>query len=854
MAREVRDAAVAEADDRPMYHAMSEEELALKLKGSLLILSTTSADKRDAFRKLFTSLGIDAESDVLGVKSSGVDLSFTHSGLVNVVPSKTPEVTGSYDGNLDEKARQQIDILGQPDMMASIRAQLGRGNRFDPATVRIMGMTEDAGFSLLFEDPAKRQAFIDNVKKIILPDDRSKAVIRDEDRWLVDQLESDSGKTDPHDSGFPGANLHPLLERLGGFNKLMEVVYEAAEQADIQQDLRFRYTTHVSFTDPQERKICSKQYSGEGKLLNRREYEERLLSTKDLGAINPDFVQVFDRQGPGNAQPLDRLKEQGIMVRSSEDLPADFPRRKMVEDLQQLVGKREVDGAKKGFNVAFDMPGARETGEEIDAKVPVIPGMRFRELPSREELLRNPSAKYFDDADVVVLVPKRIRHNDQELYNDPNLGLVLDAIVMAEIDPQSMSKPIILDNRSGRFDAVLSIIKDEFIHGRLIGEMPFYIADSDDKMRTYLKEVQTITGQSPKIKKLEASDAPAQEMPEPANIPDDGVFSVFIGGGHNNNNKRDLEEANKLGYLCAEKGYRIVTGAGSIEGSMGAVHTGFIQYHLEQIKDSNVSAALDGLIAEMREKSTATVQGVLERYPQIAERLQKAGLGEFLQELSEITDRAQVMDALDKRAFALGSFGRELRSIAIRREDQQLNAEDIVLNHATLVDSIADAGFIPRNMFYGYSMQNLLKLENPSGNAPPGITYSDVGNLSRRLTYLLSPGNKVFMPGGIGTDQEFEETVKQHLDARARGNGAANDSVFRDGTRDDEGAMIIYNREGNLDKLLDHYRVLGGGAVGDIMRKRYNIKIVTSEKELQEALVGRAGQWLQQKAEPAAAR
>lgn len=840
-----------------------ERELADTLRGSLLILSTTSPDKRTIFRKLFTLLGIH-DNPRLGIRQkAGVDLFFTDSGSVNIVPTKTSERTLDFHGNLDEKAVQQLGILKDAD--GDIRKQLVQTKEFDPETIKIMGMTEDSGVSLVFETPEgepdreKKRLFIEKVTALI--SDR----IRDRDKpWLVEHLATRELE-DPSDSGFPGVNLHPLQNYLGGYPALLEVIYTAAEQAGV-QNLRFKNTSVVSFANPATEKIYTKTFVSYGRLLTREEYQRKLEESNGEAVVNIDFTQIYDNQKNGTQKTMEGMRD-NVLVSTSQRLPVDYPRREMVAWLQEIIGRRTLPlGRFADFDVGFVSPYTRNQEEQVRSFRTIMPGLRKVLVPGKDDLLSNPHAKFFDDADAVVLMPNGYQKKEGELQHDPNIELVLGAIVVAQTDPQSMCKPVILDNRSRKFSPVLKIVQDAFMQGRLLGDLPFFVAHTRGEMRRHLKEVQTMVRLAPRINKRESQ----RELPEVMQIPPDGVFTLFIGGGHENNTKQDLEEAFDLGYQCAKNGFRIVTGAGSVEGSMGATHTGYIQYHLDQIQNDKMAYAMDAIGREFNkrgnvqydEESIREVVNEVQRQSQNADLisqisdLKAGGLVEELaknllndpgilpgEQLSrkswEIMQLKQTLEALPPDKFPQGPAG-------------QYDAENIILEKPELLNDLADKGYIPRSLFYGFSMQDLLKIENPTGYPPPAITYSDAGNLSRRLQYLLAPGTKVFMPGSVGTDQELEYSIAQHLEGRSRkASGAANDSFFKDGTRDDDGIMIIYNRGGNLDAVLKHYGLMdenhqpGEESLAErAIREKYNVVVVDTAEDLHRAVLTRATNWL----------
>lgn len=744
---------------------MTEEEFARELKGSLLVLTTSSPDKRDIYRLLFSSHAKDANHH------AGLDFFYTDSGALGIAPRKTREQTGGYEGNLDEKALQQLNTLQDSQVQQNIRLKLmaGADNEFNPQKINIIGMTEDSGWELKFNNEETEKKFVEIIIRELKPK------LREQDYWLLEKL---------HETGFPGPNLKPIQEHLeGGFHALMTMIYDAAEELSL-KELRFTSSTNTSFVSPRTGKHFSKSFTSGGKLLTRDEYEERLMATQKGEAINSNFVHIPDGQAEDERKTIDALIQNGMHGKSKKDLPADYSRRDLTEYLQNLVGKRRssIEERKRHVRIAFATPeminGIKPCSDDI--RMPNINDYAIVGLPTNAELKACPHTKAFDDADVIVLIPQITKHTDNQLRADPNLGLLLNFVVTAETDPESMGIPVVLDNRSGAFDHALELISDAFAQGRLMGDKPFYVANTDAELKDTLSLLKDVKQRAPVIKTPSLGGDHSIKKPLMDRVKNDGVFTVFVGGGHANNSKRDLEDATAFGYYCAQQGWRIVTGAGSIEGSMGAVHTGFIQYHLDNLRTTPGKEAI------------------------------KASLSEY--------------------ADGAGRW----------------DAEKIILENPGLVDNLADKGIIPRDMFYGYSMKPLLEMESPSGLQPPGITYFESGNRVRRLAGLLAPGTKIFLPGSIGTDEEFEETIKQHLEARLRKKqgGIANDDAFADGTPDDQGTMIIYNRNGHLDRLLRNYGISGGDPVASTKRAKNNIIIVTSLEELQQVSKSTADNWL----------
>jgi len=143
-------------------------------------------------------------------------------------------------------------------------------------------------------------------------------------------------------------------------------------------------------------------------------------------------------------------------------------------------------------------------------------------------------------------------------------------------------------------------------------------------------------------------------------------------------------------------------------------------------------------------------------------------------------------------------------------------------------------------------MPDLLKLESVNDTKPPGITYMDAGNLSRRLNALCAPGTKVFMPGYVGTYQELEHTIAQHFAALK----AANDEHFADGTPMNNPATIIYNQDNCFTPLLQSYGIYGDSGTAKKLQEKYNITIVNDYDSLARTAEMRATEWKTPRSSP----
>jgi len=746
-------------------NSMSDKELADELSLSLVVLGTSSPDKRDKFRTMASVLDMSEDQ-----KTGGVNFFFTDSGALEIVLAKTPEMKGTYQGNLDEKIVQIFDTITEQEN--TIRTKLTEDNngQFDRKTVNIIGMVEDSGWSLDFKNEDEKNSFFKELRKEL------ETELRPEAHWLMDKME---------DEGFPGPNLKPFQEHLAkGFTGLMKVIYDSAEKADV-NELGYSSFSSVGIVSTNLGKAWSKTFKSKGKMLPRDELRDKMLEVEDGEAINSDFVHVPNGQAEGKNETIDELREK-LLTRLDKDVPADFDRRKFMEFVRDIIEPRRSTAKerKRPVNIAYVTNDFLNDGNEKDKFVPMLRDYHIVNVSTRKELLDEPHKKIFGEADVIILEPMDYKKRGNNLQIDPNHQLIEDFAVTKEIDPKSRMTPIIVDNRTGKFDPALKLVTDRFREGRSIGDFNMHVAETEDQIFGLLREQKNIMQRRPQINNKEYKKK-YDDVKDIEKAPDDGRFTLFVGGGHANNSKRDVEDAFKLGYHAASKDWRLVTGGGMLEGSMGATHTGFVQYHLDQI-----------------------------------------GPKELTEKISEDTQK-------------------ELISFYENGGNKKYNAEKILQNNPKLIDELADKDLIPRDLFYGYSMDSLLKMESPTGNFPPAITSQDTINEERRLTGLLAPGNKIFLPGSVGTDKEITRSIEQLLEEKesVADNDNRKERLFSDGTADKDGFIAIHNRDGIFDELLSSYGLRGDGERAKSLREKYNIVISDNVDELIDKIDERANKW-----------
>ncbi|MBY0406695.1 MAG: hypothetical protein K2Q01_03315, partial [Rickettsiales bacterium] len=483
---------------------MSEEEFARELKRSLLVLTTSSPDKRDEYRALFNGLGKDAKH------YAGLDLFFIDSGSVTIPPSKTAEQNSHYGKNLGEKLQQQLLTLSDPEVQKTIRAQLSPApmNEFDPQKIKMRGMTEDSGMELTFKDKGAESRFIEKLGETLAPK------LRKADKWLLKRI---------NETGFPGPNFKPLQERLnGGFHELMTMIYDVAERVG-EKDLRFTQTVNVAFTlpaqDGQPAKYFEMEpYKASGKLLTRDEYGKRIQGMHSGQAININFVQVFDGQKTDKPETVDMLIENGLHTKETQALPVEYARRDVTLYLQKLIGKRKSTAHERdrAVNISFINPDVVDHGDRSGVRTELFDVNDYKPtgVYSRAELMRMPKLRTLNGADVIVLQPKATEHHDNALRSDPNLGLLVSGIVTVETEPEAHGVHLVVDNRTGRFDKALEVISDASAKGRFpIVRMPYDVVKTDEELRNALVRIKDIQQRTPVVDKPAKYEENKEEVP-----------------------------------------------------------------------------------------------------------------------------------------------------------------------------------------------------------------------------------------------------------------------------------------------------------------------------------------------------
>jgi hypothetical protein len=845
-----------------------------KLRGKLWIYDTGNLNKFQKHEELFNLYDFKKDNQSDGNSfHGGLNAHIMHGGRVDVIPGNTPEMHGTTAANGFEKAQKQFNkywgVVKNEDgeqitLLHSITKNILRKpgddnekQEFDPRTIDVIGVTEDSEWHLVFKnEPDKEQKFLTSIIDILENGKEAESVREMDnserfDRYKLPKENLYILKNLRQNGKFPGADLKPIMQAVGGFDHLMTLIYDIAQQVGL-EELHYGSSTTTTFTEFATGEMLQKSFTAYGKLLDKTGYLEKKDALKPGQALYSDYVMIPDGQAEGAKLTLFELLEQGLATTPSDKMPASYERRMLVEWLhggpaQRISDDVSTPGASASATPTLNIGGraastfarkweiqvahATKDWYESGTDLSTIPKLRDGKdvtLPKRKELLKYPSMSELGVADLVVLHHSGTTQEEIDNTNyDPDLGFLYHLIVTMETEGRSMDRKIILNNTGGQWDKQLEILTDAIVKGRAMGPLPFVIANSTQELNDLeaqkrqelydkhkagiegeniiqkafdeiyetagqhrlerqeaehkiliekMERAKQIIQRTPQLKTKFTLDPYREDADMPASLPEDGTPTILLCGGHGNNNASDLQQAHDFGYRCAANDWRIVTGGGILEGAMGATHTGFIQYHLDQMD-------IDTIFSE-------------------------AG--------SHLPQKYQNAKALKQQLLENGSLEKTSKSL-------KFNAHNLIKKHPELVNHWAEHGmegeketFIPKKMFWAYSTQDLLDLEG-SGEPTPGVTYCPSGTRQRRIGRIMEAGHKMFHSGAYGTDEELLEAIRLQGEARNADRRTDEDKAKQyhvDGTPDDEGKIYIVN-DGRWNVLLEHLNLIPSQATLD---------------------------------------
>ena len=460
----------------PAPHTLNENEFLSLISGKKLafILGTSSTDKRAKYKMFWNLLDNGKEAGEKGI--NGI---FTHTGALGITPNYVPEKDGDYEKHALLKVAALTETLSAQEDSIRARFQGSGMDAKEAEQTMLVGMTEDSGWEMVLND-AQKKPFLNKVKELLAERFRPQ-----DKQWLFNHITS----------SFPGPNLKPFQEHLsGGFNELMEVIYDAAESIGM-SELRYRTDIQVAFGvqgEHGENNVFTKNVEAVGKVVSREQFYDIIRNLPAGEAINTDYVQIPDGQTSEVLETFAQLSERAFSTHSSK-LPFSFARRECAQWLQQHLGTQAPLIA-QDIHIAYVSPsefegGARVLSDATQALLSSISGKHVSivSIPTRDELRAQPGKRLLNGSDIIVLKPEPVIERDGLIY-DPNLLLVDYVGISVLTDPLSMGKPVILDNRSGEFSHVLEVFKQGYQTGRFMGEFPFMVASNDAELHTILQQ------------------------------------------------------------------------------------------------------------------------------------------------------------------------------------------------------------------------------------------------------------------------------------------------------------------------------------------------------------------------------
>ena len=409
------------------------------------------------------------------------------------------------------------------------------------------------------------------------------------------------------DKTLPGPNYKPIYEALpGGVREFFDILHNAMEAVMRDQEpdaravgarslLRFRNHCSLMLVEPHERPqehiMMEDIIEGESK---------GRVATRD----EVDSLVNYRIKSPKAKHKLGRLFTSDFIIPDSQKNNTDYTQRRLMEKKNLLDSEGKQVSSYYRLNAIaqlrerFDLPSAErnENGEWIYKKRgnnPATPhalvlhsgtnhtalsaafnnkleqeGFAVIEMPSAEELLKNPDSRIMADADVVFLMEGE---NATEIDNSQ---LVLGATVDKQVMPSAKQKTIIVLNPitkkgTGKFDGSLKIIRHKKYSGLKNGIseinhiLEYIPADYNGEAganelfnqmaplleKEVIRKKHRLTG----VERIQALRHIAQENIPPVAL---DKFTVFVAGGAANEYPGFKAPSNQLGRMIQMKAGR----------------------------------------------------------------------------------------------------------------------------------------------------------------------------------------------------------------------------------------------------------------------------------------------------------
>ncbi len=760
-------------------------------KGSTIILSTTSPDKRAEYDQIFKRF----------------DINFVFLEDLGLSPQKTDEMTNTYTGNLQQKAGELSVALHM-----NMEAIKGRLKTFGyDVTKPIVGMVEDSGIEIypINKEQKVRDAFRKEFKRRI--DDRihdefltNDALKRDvfpnmSSNEILDYLANVEvnnvwmTKLD-EDKVLPGPNYKPIYEALpGGVREFFDLMHDAMESVMRDQEpdsravgarslLRFRNHCSLMLVEPHERPqehiLMEDIIEGEskGRVATRDEVESlvqyRITSPKakhKLGRLfTSDFIIPANQKNNTDYTQRRLVESKGLLDSDGKQV-AGYYRLNAISQLEERYSlpraKREKAGEwiyeARGNNpdsldilVLYSGQGHSPQSAAFEKKLQQE-GFSTLQMPNEKELLTNPDTRLMANADVVFMMP------GEGATDIENSQLILGATVDKQVMPSAKQKTLVVLNPAnkkgeGEFDGALKIIRHKKYTGLKNGISEInHIVEYDPKeyagqegTNHLFDEVKRLLEKESERKKHRLTGVePIQAIRHIAaeNIPPVALdnFTVFVAGGAANEYPGFKAPSNQLGRYIHDEGWTLVTGAGQKDGPMGAVHSGFVEAYLAK----NLHPKAKGGILKPKDVTT----------------------------MAEVVSALAIQNTTNRNLR--GDDGKRHRRAILNAVFDTPNAEFLGHEAPEVLEKLLQprkrsrtyeviGSLKERGRMVGYSMPPLLISEG-SGYWPLGMQGFNAGNMQRRMHEMLQSAAHVFLAGGQGTDQELIDSVRVALEMNA---------------------------------------------------------------------------------------
>ena len=816
----------------------SSDNLISVAPGSILILTTTSQDKKSEYRQIFSKYHVHLLfSDELGL-----------------APQKTDEMTGSFDNNLLEKAAKTSRMLRDNlEKIEDILVDKGLVKREDlrkKGGPRVYGVCEDSGISFFTRDEDKNTKFyktlIEKIKDRVAPfwDENTQLsdffgdITNPAKNKIFDKFITNSNWLFEleNESKFPAANYKPIFEHLpGGVREIFDIVNQAAKEVyggEYRKDESFVvYKSDVSMAlfepsnKPHKTISTYNIVKGEstGRIANEAEIEaiyekaganKNTISTDSIDTnFSIPFTTTFSipdgQKGPVTSHLSHQaLINRGGLLRKNGEWHLD----QRINTIENLAAKFNLheNGINKwrnseALNISFFCEGLSPNLENE-----VLRNLNERgctvTTPDHSNILKKKNSSFIPECDAIIFFPTGDFISDAQTF----FAITTDK----QTRPKDKQRNLIVMNPTtdgnGLLDEHISVYKQLYFDGLKNGPAEINhlvkldtgnpdqaVVDLNNILKSIEEKKKDTLGKTEDISIVKDTYNEIESIPKDR-------FSVFVAGGAVNNYLGYKEVANAIGRKIQEEDWLLVYGAGHIEGCMGAAHTGYVERYLEQKLNDPEQAS--------------SIKEIINNY--VTNYISKNELkGD-----ASIEFRKSIEDCV--------TSGKHYK--LVNYEKLALNAPDLAKElldpkeekHKKILGSLTEDKKI-----WGYSMSFLLESEG-TGEPPPGCYYQDAGNMQRRMEEMLKADALTFTAGGQGTIQELVEGVIVNL--RLRNNGETLKDIIILNQKAYSGNRVFDEALRLIDDSLDKK---------GLTREDIGLKVVNKLKDFNQALDDSSAKW-----------